>query len=196
MRHEKELRWPCPDDRHPGGTRLYEDHCFPTHDGRARLWARPHVEPRELPDHEFPLVLTTGRIAAHWHTRTRTGKVASLNNKAREPWIEIHPDDAELIGVADGDAVRVSSRRGSVRVTARLTAIIRPGVVFMPFHWGDSYAAETAANYLVNPVIGRMSRQPEYKACAVIVEPVSPVTADASTVVEEDPTPTAPVLCG
>jgi ferredoxin-nitrate reductase len=163
------VQWPCPAEGHPGSLRRYEGGIFPTPDGRARFLARPHQAPREQTDHEFPLVLTTGRISSQWHSRTRTGKVAKLVNRDPEPYIEIHPTDAAARGVADGDIVHVSSRRGFIRVKARMGTAVAPGCVFAPFHWGDSFARNTAANYLTNPVIGRIAKEPEFKYCAVQV---------------------------
>ena len=164
------LQWPCPTEDHPGTSRRYEDGVFPTADGRARFHPWPYRPPREQTDHEFPLILTTGRIASHWHSRTRTGKVPKLNRQAPEPFVEIHPDDAEARGVAHGDIVHVSSRRGFIRVRARMGTSVAPGCVFVPFHWGDAFGKNTAANYLTNPVIGRIAKEPEFKYCAVQVE--------------------------
>jgi anaerobic selenocysteine-containing dehydrogenase len=178
LRLEKELRWPCPGPASPGGGRLYEDLRFPTPDGRARLLARPHTAPREHADHEFPFWLTTGRIAAQWHTRTRTGKVPVLNRKAPGPWVEVNTADAIQCGITDGQEVRLSTRRGTVRVPARVTAGCPAGVLFMPFHWGDSFGDETAANYLTHSAIGRVAKQPEFKVCAAMIEPV-PTRVDA-----------------
>ncbi len=164
------VQWPCPTEEHPGTTRRYEDGVFPTPDGRARFHPWPYRPPREQTDHEFPLILTTGRVASHWHSRTRTGKVAKLDRQAPEPFVEIHPDDADARGVADGDIVHVSSRRGFIRVRARMGTSVAPGCVFVPFHWGDAFGKNTAANYLTNPVIGRIAKEPEFKYCAVQVE--------------------------
>src|SRR5205807_7327730 len=88
------LQWPCPNAEHPGTKRRYLDRCFPTADGRAVFLPRDHREPRELPDHEFPFVLTTGRLYAHWHTLTRTGKVEKLLRREPGPFVEVNPADA------------------------------------------------------------------------------------------------------
>jgi ferredoxin-nitrate reductase len=173
LRRVKSLQWPCPDVAHPGTPRRYLDRRFPTPDGRARFWAREHRPPRETTDHEFPLALTTGRLYAHWHTLTRTGKSSKLIKRDPEAYIEIHPADAERLRIADGAAVQVTSRRGTIRLTARLRDAQRPGVVFVPFHWGDLWSEGNAANYLTISAIGRIAKQPELKYCAVNIEPVT-----------------------
>ena len=167
---EAPLQWPCPTEDHPGTRRRYEDKLFPTPDGKARFHPWPYRAPREQTDHEFPLILMTGRIASQWHSRTRTAKVAKLVCRDPEPFVEMHPDDAGTRGIADGDFVHVSSRRGFVRVRARVATSVSRGSVFLPFHWGDSYGSNTAANYLTNPVIGRIAKEPEFKYCAVEIE--------------------------
>ena len=173
LREAKGLQWPCPDGAHAGTKRRYLDGQFPTPDGRARFWARPHRSPRETTDHEFPLALTTGRLYAHWHSLTRTGKSPKLMKRDPDPYIEMHPDDAERLFIADGDLVQVTSRRGTIRLAARLRDSVRPGLVFLPFHWGDLWSEGNAVNYLTISAIGRIAKQPELKFCAVSVEPVA-----------------------
>jgi ferredoxin-nitrate reductase len=173
LRAERHLYWPCPHEDQPGQMRRYLDRVFPTPDGRARFLPREHRPPRECPDHEFPLVLTTGRLYAHWHTLTRTAKCDKLVRREPRPFLEIHPDDAGPLGVRDGDLVQVSSRRGTIRLPARLSADALPGTVFLPFHWGDQFAPANAANYLTISATDTLSRQPELKFCAVALELVS-----------------------
>ena len=173
LRQVKSLQWPCPDVTHPGTPRLYLDRRFPTPDGRARFFARPHRMPRETPDHEFPLTLTTGRLYAHWHSLTRTGKSAKLLKRDPQPYIEIHPADAQPRAITEGALVQITSRRGTIRLAARLRDSLRPGTVFVPFHWGDLWSEGGAANYLTISAIGRIAKQPELKFCAVNVEPAS-----------------------
>jgi ferredoxin-nitrate reductase len=173
LRRATGLQWPCPDVDHPGSKRRYLDHRFATPDGRARFLPRDHREPRESPDHEFPLVLTTGRLYAHWHTLTRTGKCDKLVRREPGPFVEMHPEDAAQLEVAEGEAVQLSSRRGTVRLPVRLSDGVNPGMVFVPFHWGDLYAQGNAANYLTISAIGRIAKQPELKFCAVAVEKIS-----------------------
>jgi ferredoxin-nitrate reductase len=178
LRQVKSLQWPCPDADHPGTKRRYLDRRFPTPDGKARLLARPQRPPRETTDHEFPFALTTGRLYAHWHTLTRTGKSPKLVKRDPSAYIEIHPADAERLAIAEGMLVQVTSRRGTVRLAARLKDSLRPGLVFVPFHWGDLWNEGNAANYLTISAIGRVAKQPELKFCAVNIEPVTDFTAD------------------
>jgi ferredoxin-nitrate reductase len=172
LRAVRHLQWPCPTADHPGTPRRYLDGRFPTPDGRANFLPRDHREPREVPDHEFPFVLTTGRLASHWHTLTRTAKCAKLVHREPGPFVELHPDDAARLGVADGDLVQLSTRRGTIRLPARASADVAPGMVFLPFHWGDLFAPGNAANYLTISALGRIAKQPELKFCAASVEKV------------------------
>src|SRR5438874_2856271 len=139
LRSERHLQWPCPAENHPGSKRRYTDGLFPTADGRAVFLPRDHREPREVPDHEFPFVLTTGRLYAHWHTLTRTAKCDKLVRREPGPFVEVHPDDAQKLDVGEGDLVQVSSRRGTVQLPARIRDSVPAGMVFVPFHWGDLF---------------------------------------------------------
>jgi assimilatory nitrate reductase catalytic subunit len=166
------VQWPAPADDHsvpPAGTpRLYADGAFPNPTGRVRL---PVVERRELsepPRRSFPLILNSGRTVEHWHTRTKTGRVNLLESLAPEAWVEINPADADELKIRTGDVVRLASPRGAVeRVTARVTEIVRAGEVFMPFHYD-----EACANRLTNDEFDPISREPNYKQCAVRIERV------------------------
>ncbi|MGB3698990.1 MAG: bifunctional nitrate reductase/sulfite reductase flavoprotein subunit alpha [Gordonia sp. (in: high G+C Gram-positive bacteria)] len=140
---------------------------FPTPDGRARFWPRPHLPPAELPDDVYPFTLTTGRVAHQWHTMTKTGRVAKLCRLDPESFVQLHPDDAAACGIADGDLVEVRSRRGAARVAARLDEDIRAGVCFVPMHWADGQGADLAINAVTNDAVDPESFQPEFKACAV-----------------------------
>jgi ferredoxin-nitrate reductase len=172
LRRDREVQWPCPSADHPGSKRRYLDRRFPTPDGRALFLPRDHREPREVPDHEFPFVLTTGRLYSHWHTLTRTSKCEKLVRREPSPFIEVHPDDAGRLRVCDGELVQVSSRRGTIQVPVRVSDGLSPGMVFLPFHWGDLYSPANAANYLTISAIGRVAKQPELKFCAVNLEKV------------------------
>jgi ferredoxin-nitrate reductase len=174
LRRETSLQWPCSTADHPGTKRRYLDGRFATPDGRAVFLPRDHRAPRELPDHEFPFVLTTGRLYAHWHTLTRTAKAAKLVRREPGPFVEVHPDDAAGLEVSEGDLLQVSSRRGTVQLPARLSNSVPPGMVFVPFHWGDSFGEGNAANYLTISAIGRVAKQPELKFCAVTLERAPP----------------------
>lgn len=172
LREHANLQWPCPTPDHPGSKRLYLERRFPTPDGRAMFQPRDQREPREVPDHEFPFVLTTGRLYAHWHTLTRTGKADKLTRREPGPFVEVNPHDAVALDVQEGDRLQISSRRGTVQLPARLRDSVPAGMVFVPFHWGDLYSAGNAANYLTISAIGRVAKQPELKFCAVSLEKV------------------------
>jgi ferredoxin-nitrate reductase len=171
LQRERHLRWPCPSADHPGTERLYLDRRFPTESGRARFLPRPHQPPRETTDHEFPMILTTGRLYAHWHTLTRTGKSRKLVQREPSPFVEVHPDDAAKIGLVAGQLAELSTRRGLVQLPVRINPGLSRGVVFVPFHWGDQHRANVAANYLTISAIDRIAKQPEFKYCAVRLAP-------------------------
>ncbi|WP_345714267.1 molybdopterin-dependent oxidoreductase, partial [Kineococcus glutinatus] len=164
----------------PDGTRPRL--AFPTPSGRAVFHARPHVPPAEMPDDEFPLVLTTGRVQHQWHTLTKTGKVAKLNKLNPGPFVEVNPADAGPLGIGDGDRVRVASRRGHVVLPARVSDRVRAGTCFAPFHWNDVFGEHLAVNAVTNDAVDPVSFQPEFKACAVALVKVAaaePVPARA-----------------
>ncbi|MGW6203330.1 molybdopterin oxidoreductase family protein [Streptomyces sp. NPDC055089] len=160
--------WPCPDTEHAGTPRLFLDR-FATDDGRARFVPVTHRPSAEETDAEFPVVLTTGRVVAQYQSGAQTRRVAELNAAAPGPFVELHPRLAERIGVAEGEPVAVTSRRGRAVAPARITVAIRADTVFMPFHW----AGEGRANTLTNPALDPVSRMPEFKVCAVRVEALS-----------------------
>jgi ferredoxin-nitrate reductase len=175
------LQWPCPTPDHPGTKRRFLDHRFPTLDGRAVFLPRDHREPHELPDHEFPFVLTTGRLYSHWHTLTRTAKAPKLVRREPGPFVEVSRADAGELGLEEGELVQLSSRRGTVRLPARLSDGVPAGLVFVPFHWGDLFGEGNAANYLTISATGRVAKQPELKFCAVNLEKVAVAPAPAVT---------------
>ncbi|AHH19727.1 putative bifunctional nitrate/sulfite reductase [Nocardia nova SH22a] len=187
---EGPVQWPCAPDgparnpiryrndgvsqtllRHEDGTvpRL----AFPTASGRAVFFPRPHLPAAELPDDDYPFVLNTGRVQHQWHTLTKTGKVAKLNKLNSGPFIEIHPTDAAELGIADGDAVEISSRRGRAVLPATVTDRVRPGNTFAPFHWNDLFGEYTTVNAVTNDAIDPISQQPEFKVCAVSLAKVT-----------------------
>jgi ferredoxin-nitrate reductase len=171
-------QWPVPmsgDALERGGTeRLYTSLRFPTATGRARFTATPHREPADRPSPDFPLVLTTGRIANQWHTMTRTAKSRELMAGEPEPFIDLNRDDADAAGVNDGALVRVRSRRGHAVLRARISEAVPRGTAFAPFHWGALHvkAGHGAVNSLVPRALDPISRQAELKAAAVRVEPL------------------------
>jgi len=149
----------------PDGTRPRLS--FPTASGRAAFFARPHLPAAELPDDDFPYVLNTGRLPHQWHTLTKTGKVAKLNKLNPGPFVELHPDDARALGIAEGDTVEVASRRGRAVLPAVPTDRVRPGNCFAPFHWNDLFGEYLSVNAVTHDAVDPVSFQPEFKACAV-----------------------------
>ncbi|MDD3092391.1 MAG: molybdopterin dinucleotide binding domain-containing protein, partial [Methanoregulaceae archaeon] len=160
------LHWPCPAVDHPGTPILHREK-FAHPDGMGVMFAVPYKPPAEVPDAEYPYVLTTGRCLWHWHTGTMTRRSESLEAEEPTGWIEINPEDAKELGVKDKEMVRAMTRRGEVNVLARVTKNIMKGVMFMPFHF-----AECAANTLTNNALDPIAKIPEYKACAVKVEKI------------------------
>jgi ferredoxin-nitrate reductase len=127
--------------------------------------------------------LTTGRLYGHWHTQTRTGRIEKIQKMHAQPFIEIHPRDAKHLGIEDENWVEVRSRRGSSRFPAKITKAIAPGTVFVPMHWGALWADNAEANALTHPESCPDSLQPELKACAVQLLPVTAeVIADRQSI--------------
>jgi ferredoxin-nitrate reductase len=177
LKREGPLQWPVPargadGEGHAGTDRLYGGRRFPTPTGRAQMAPTPHAEPADAPTDEHPLVLTTGRVAHQWHTMTRTGRSKDLLSAEPEPFVELHPADAERAGVSDGEEVLVRSARGRATLRARITDSVREGVAFAPFHWGALHLRPGAGalNGVVTGALDPISRQAELKASAVRVE--------------------------
>ncbi len=141
--------------------------AFATPSGRARFFARPHLPAAELPDDDYPFVLNTGRLQHQWHTLTKTGKVSKLNKLNPGSFVEVHPEDAAALGVAEGDHLEVASRRGRAVLPARVTDRVRPGTCFAPFHWNDLFGEYLSINAVTSDAIDPLSFQPEFKVCAV-----------------------------
>uniref|UniRef100_B8HKN0 Molybdopterin oxidoreductase n=1 Tax=Cyanothece sp. (strain PCC 7425 / ATCC 29141) TaxID=395961 RepID=B8HKN0_CYAP4 len=152
--------------------RLYTDRRFATPDRRANFAACHARGLAEPPDPDYPFVLTTGRLYGHWHTQTRTGRIAKIQQMHPQPFLEIHPRDAAKLGVTEGELVEVRSRRSFARFPARITTAIPPGTVFVPMHWGSLWADRAEANALTHPASCPDSKQPELKACAVQLHPL------------------------
>ncbi|WP_285693706.1 molybdopterin-dependent oxidoreductase [Actinomadura sp. NBRC 104412] len=169
-RIEKEggVFWPCPSEAHPGTPRPFLDR-FATPDGRARMVPVEHGGAAEDVDADYPVYLTTGRVLAQYQSGAQTRRVRPLVEAAPEAFVELHPDLAGRLGIEDGGGVRVASRRGEATVRARVTGTIRGDTVFIPFHW----AGEGRANLLTNPALDPTSRMPEFKVCAVRLEPLA-----------------------
>jgi formate dehydrogenase alpha subunit len=159
------LQWPCPATDHPGTPYLHKGKFAR---GLGLFTAIPYKEPAELTDKEYPYTLTTGRIMFHFHTGSMTRRSEKLESEVPEAYVEINPVDAHNIGVNGHKHVRVTSRRGQIELKVRMTEHIKPGTVFIPFHF-----VEAAANILTNLAIDPVAKIPEYKVCAVKIEPVS-----------------------
>jgi len=156
------LQWPCPHPEHPGTPIL---HVGQFTRGLGKFSAVEHLPPAELPDEEYPYLLTTGRMLYHYHGGSLTRRAKALDAHVPEGSVEVNPEDAARLGIADGELVHVASRRGEVWVKAEVTDKVEPGIVFMTFHF-----AEAAANLLTNPALDPVAKIPEYKACAVRLE--------------------------
>ena len=168
MSHERldkeSLQWPCPDKDHPGTPYLYKD-GLSRRGGKALFSVVPYVSSKELPDSRYPYILTTGRELFHYHTGTMTRRSSGLNAAAPEAFIELNPADASDLQVTEGELLCVSSRRGTIDIKARITEIVPPGVVFIPFHY-----TEAAANILTNDALDPVCKIMEAKVCAIRIE--------------------------
>ena len=161
------LQWPCPGPEHPGTRYLYAE-SFPR--GKARFVpAAQTKEAAELPDPDYPFVLNTGRLLYHWHGGTLTRRVQGLLELAPRLEIAVNPTDARRLGFDEGAQLRVVSRRGELTGYAHVTEAVRPGAIFVPF----VKLGESAANFLTNSAYDPSSKIPEYKVCAVRLEPLS-----------------------
>jgi assimilatory nitrate reductase catalytic subunit len=159
--------WPCPAADHPGTPRMFLDR-FATPDGRARFFPVEHRPVAEDLDAEYPVYLTTGRLLQHYQSGAQTRRVKALRDAQPEPFVEVHPDLAMACSLADGDRVRVVSRRGTAEGLVAIMDTIRADTVFMPFHWGGA----GSANLVTNPALDPVSKMPEFKVCAVRLEAV------------------------
>jgi predicted molibdopterin-dependent oxidoreductase YjgC len=158
------VQWPCPDLGHPGTPILHTER-FATQDGKARFVPLQYKPPAELPDDEFPLVLTTDRSLFHYHTGTMTRRTGGLEKLDGCELLRIHPADSSRLGVSDGQIVRLRSRRGAVTVRVQVTDICLPGMVSLTFHF-----AETPTNVLTHAALDPVAKIPETKVCAVRIE--------------------------
>ncbi|ALJ20336.1 bifunctional nitrate reductase/sulfite reductase flavoprotein subunit alpha [Microbacterium sp. No. 7] len=205
---EGPVQWPCPpgdaEGRHP--IRYLNDGvsqtphadadgttprlAFATPSRKAQFFARPHIDPAEMPDDDFPWVLNTGRLQHQWHTMTKTGRVEKLTRLTGDPFVEVHPADAEAQGIGEGDLVEVASRRGRFVVRAVVTDRVRPGNLFAPFHWNDEHGTDLAVNAVTSDAVDELSLQPEFKYAAVSLHRVGPAAGAGSA--KEDAAPSGP----
>jgi len=173
---EEGIHWPCYEEGDEGDSYLYADD-FETDDGLGRIEGVVHQEPKETPDEEYPLVLTTARLEEHYNTGTMSRRSPTLSRQEPENFVDVHPNDAERYGIEDGDTVRLRSRRGEITVRADVTEDIKEGVV-----WTTPHFAAASANRLTNDVLDERAKIPEYKAAAaeidVDIEPADDTTAD------------------
>ncbi|MCK5512816.1 MAG: molybdopterin-dependent oxidoreductase, partial [Thermodesulfovibrionia bacterium] len=158
------IQWPCPTLEHPGTPYLFKG-GFPR--GNAAFSVVEYKPSEELPDDEYPFMLSTGRHLFHYHTGTMIRKGDDLNNIAPEAYVELNPDDAKQLGVQNGEHVIVSSRRGSIKIKVDASERVVKGRVFIPFHY-----KEAAANVLTNTALDPISKIPELKVCAVKIEKI------------------------
>jgi predicted molibdopterin-dependent oxidoreductase YjgC len=156
------LQWPCPTPDHPGTVYLHKDKFTR---GKGKFHAIEYLDPAEMPDGEYPYFLSTGRNFAHFHTGTMTRVSPHLHAEQKTGYVEISQEDANKLAVVDGDMLKLSTRRWKVEVAARVTAQVRPGNLYMPFHF-----SEAPANMLTNPVFDPIAKIPEYKVCAASVQ--------------------------
>ncbi|XCW06841.1 bifunctional nitrate reductase/sulfite reductase flavoprotein subunit alpha [Streptomyces sp. HUAS MG47] len=172
--------------------------AFPTPSGRARFFGRPHLPAAELPDDDYPFVLNTGRLQHQWHTLTKTGKVAKLAKLDPGPFVEVHPEDAAALGVADGNHLEIASRRGRAVLPAVVTDRVLPGTCFAPFHWNDLFGEYLGINAVTSDAVDPISFQPEFKACAVTLArttaPVPVARPDQEAAAAAEPRGAAPAL--
>ncbi|GAB4015576.1 hypothetical protein GCM10028773_06070 [Spirosoma koreense] len=178
LKKKRTVQWPFPAKsagsgaEEDGTKRLFTDGRFYTANQRAQIHAIPDENTSEPTDDDFPLVLTTGRIRDQWHTMTKTGRVAKLNQHIPQPFLQLHPDDAKARRIQDGQLVEVRGRRGNVRVKAQLTDDVRPGLCFLPMHWGKLLDSNlNRANNLTNALVDPRSKEPDFKFSAVEVLP-------------------------
>ncbi|ELZ53872.1 formate dehydrogenase, subunit alpha [Halorubrum distributum JCM 9100] len=161
---ETGLHWPCYEEGDEGDPFLYEDE-FETEDGLGRIEGVVHQEPKEVPDEEYPLVLTTARLEEHYNTGTMSRRSPTLSKQHPENFVDVHPNDAERYGIEDGDHVVLKSRRGEITVRADVTEDIKEGVV-----WTTPHFAAASANRLTNDVLDERAKIPEYKAASAEIE--------------------------
>jgi formate dehydrogenase major subunit len=163
LEREGAVTYPC-DDEHAEGHEVIFGDGFPTNDGRGRFVPTEILPPDEVPDDEFPFVLTTGRLLEHWHTGAMTRRSEVLDHIEPEPAVSMNPREMSRMGIEPGRHVKVETRRGAVRLRTRADRDVPPGLIFIPFCY-----AEAAANLLTNPALDPFGKIPEFKFCAARV---------------------------
>nr|MBC8273826.1 formate dehydrogenase subunit alpha [Chloroflexota bacterium] len=158
------IHWPCPSENHPG-TPTMSLEKFNTADGLGHFQVVGFKPPDEIPEDEYPYVLTTGRSIFHYHTGTMTLRTPKLVDEVSHGFVEVNPEDATKVGVKNKDMVTLETRRGSIEAEVKVTDQVPPGLLFIPFHFPDS-----CANVLTNPALDPSCKCAETKVCAVKME--------------------------
>jgi assimilatory nitrate reductase catalytic subunit len=171
IEQEMGVFWPCPDTAHPGTPRLFEGGRFGHPDGRARFHAIEYRPPAEDVDEEYPIILTTGRVVSQFLSGNQTRRIGPLVEQYPAPRLELHPRLAERLEIADGERVRIVSRRGELLLAAHVVRTIRPDTVFIPYHWPGAQSANRLTVRAYDPISGI----PEFKVAAVRIEKLPPV---------------------
>ncbi len=162
---EEGLQWPCPDENHPGTVYLHKEGKFSR--GKGFFHPVSFTAPAELPDADYPFILTTGRTLWHFHTGTMSRRSKTLNERVPEGYVEISKEDAQKLGINDNEMIKVATRRGEVRIKAKITNKVSDGLIFIPFHF-----EEAAANILTIAALDPIAKIPEFKVCAAKIEKV------------------------
>ncbi|MGN6638086.1 MAG: molybdopterin-dependent oxidoreductase, partial [Mucilaginibacter sp.] len=172
IKEQASVQWPYKKKAKSKGTeRLFTERSFYTYSGKAVIHAVPDDQPGEKTDSIYPFILTTGRIRDQWHTMSKTGKVNKLNQHLKEAFVEINPTDASALQLKKGDVAIIRSRRGETRVKVRITSQIKKGMIFIPMHWGKILGSDLQrANNITNDLVDPISKEPDFKYCAVSVQ--------------------------
>lgn len=181
--------WPCPSEDHPGTPQLFTER-FHHPDGRAHMIAVTYRPPAEEPSEAFPFRLTSGRVVYHYLSGNQTRRLGFLNAQAPDPWVEIHPQAASPLGIANDDTVRVRTPRGAMELRALVTPTIRPDTLFIPFHYGH----RDAVNQLTIPAVDPSVKIPEFKVCAAAIERLDAPPAGAGAARDNFTPATAPKM--
>jgi len=171
LKEQGTVQWPYTKKTKAEGTaRLFTDKRFYTPSKKAIIHAVSDTNTSEKPDDNFPFILTTGRIRDQWHTMSKTGKVNKLNQHCPQSFIEIHPQDAAMLQINEGDIAIITSRQGEVQVKAKISTQIKQGIVFLPMHWGKILGSDlNRVNNLTSNQVDPISKEPDFKYCAVNV---------------------------
>ncbi|KHJ37607.1 nitrate reductase [Pedobacter glucosidilyticus] len=170
LKAHRSIQWPYKKNKQNGTKRLFEDKKFYTLSQKAIIHPVPDTLTSEKPNPDFPFILTTGRIRDQWHTRSKTGKVNKLNQHIKQAYLEIHILDAEQLQLKEDDIAVITSTRGEVRAKVKIGDTIKPGVVFLPMHWGKILGNDlNRANNITNDLLDPISKEPDFKYCAVKV---------------------------